>query len=85
MDPQTALQALDNTVAQVKMTREDHFTGLRAVDVLQHTIHQNQELRDAETARRNAEAEKAKAEIDATPAEGTVVDKDTTQPSNPQE
>lgn len=55
MGPQDALQALDNTVAQVKMSREDHFTAMQAVNVLQNTIHENQQLRAAETERQTAE------------------------------
>jgi len=46
MQPQTALQALDETVAQVKMTREDHFTAMSAVETLQRTIHEARDLRE---------------------------------------
>lgn len=60
MNPQTALQTLDNVVAEVKMTRQDHFTAMQAVETLQRSIHDNEAL----TAEKQ-EAEKAAAEAAA--------------------
>ena len=77
MEPQKALQVLDLTVADVKMTRQDHFTAMQAVETLQRTIHENQTFtteRDqaatqaAEQAAKDAETAAIEASKPKTPA-----------------
>lgn len=70
MESQTALQVLDQTVAEVKMTRQDHFTAMQAVETLQRTIHENQTFRaERDQAASDAAAqEAAQAEAEANAA-----------------
>lgn len=61
MEAQQALQNVDNIVAQVRMTRQEHFSALQDIETLQRNIHERNQLASEKSA---AEQDQAAAEAD---------------------